>query len=96
MKQNLYAYLLIALVMFDAGLTIFSIHYWGAAEANPLMRWFISRSVLLFFAVKVLPIVYLIHLTCKVGKWYYLKFTFWAYLMAYCVGVLSINWKGLA
>jgi hypothetical protein len=87
----IYAWLLSALVLLDTTLTIVAISWFGAVEANPLMAWLLAKSVLLFIAVKLIPVVCLIYLATKIGKPAYLALAFWCYLLIFACGLLKVN-----
>lgn len=87
----IYTWLLIALTLFDAVSTILLVQYGGGWEANPIMRWVMMRSILLFFGVKVGAVGAFIGLAHLRQKTRYIKWTFWAYLVIYLTAALAVN-----
>jgi hypothetical protein len=89
-----YSWLLLGLTAFDVALTLIGITYFGAAEANPLMAWMIARSILLFITFKMGTVGVFIYLADRAGKFYYIKFAFWAYLVIYLIMTVGLNHRG--
>jgi hypothetical protein len=92
MIKHHYSWMLFALITFDTVMTLLAIHYWGAVEVNPLMRWLLFRSVWFFIVAKLLSVAGLIYASHTIGKPQYVKFAFWAYLVLYIIGLLALNW----
>lgn len=90
----IYSWLLFGLVAFDTISTLIGIQYFGASEANPLMAWMMSESMLLVLAFKLGTVGAYIYLAQRSGKVSYVKFAFWAYLAIYLTMTAGLNCQG--
>ena len=60
-----------------------------------MMAWLIARSIPLFVVSKLGSAGLLIYLVNRANQQKYIKVAFWAYLVLYCIGLVSVNLKGL-